>query len=370
YFGYDGIGPDAWCVRTWGDGGIYDHEIVYDKTGRVTAVTNSRGETTIYKMNAVGLVTEVIDPFGATTRYEYDPRTLQKTAEIDPLGNVTRYAYDARGNRVRVETPDGAVTTFEHDERFLDSPVRAVDPNGSEWRWQYDRFGRMTARAHPFGHWTRYEYEDGHLRRVTTPGGAVTELEYDDAGLVNRVVTPTGGELRLEHDRLGRIVKLVNLRGGVERRYYDAVGNLVRIEEPHGVVRHFAYDREQNLTRAADGLRDVAFTYTGYHKLHERHEAGTTIRFHYDTEDRLVAVENEAGERYELELDARGLVEVERGFDGFERRYTRDIAGRVTRCSRPADAPPSSATTPWVASRTSLTPTAPSSATATAPTAR
>ncbi|CAG0992165.1 hypothetical protein ARNL5_03324, partial [Anaerolineae bacterium] len=31
YFGYDGIGQEAWCVRTWGDGGIYDHVLAYDK---------------------------------------------------------------------------------------------------------------------------------------------------------------------------------------------------------------------------------------------------------------------------------------------------------------------------------------------------
>src|SRR5690606_31925122 len=179
YFGYDGIGQDAWCVRTWGDGGIYDHELTYDKVNKVTAVTNSLGQTTIYKMNLVNLVTDIVDPHGASTKLEYDPDTLQKTADVDELGHVTRYAYDARGNRVRVESPDGAVTTFEHDARFFDAPVRAVDPNGGEWRWQYDSFGRMTGRANPFGHWTRFEYEEGLLRRATTPGGATTTLEYD-----------------------------------------------------------------------------------------------------------------------------------------------------------------------------------------------
>lgn len=31
YFAYDGFGQDAYCVRTWGDGGIYDHITDYDK---------------------------------------------------------------------------------------------------------------------------------------------------------------------------------------------------------------------------------------------------------------------------------------------------------------------------------------------------
>jgi len=69
YFGYDGIGQDAWCVRTWGDGGIYDHELTYDKQSKVTVVTNSLGHTTTYRMDLVGTVTEVIDAHGACTKY-------------------------------------------------------------------------------------------------------------------------------------------------------------------------------------------------------------------------------------------------------------------------------------------------------------
>ena len=336
YFGYDGIGQGAYCIRTWGDGGIYDHEILYDKQGGTTCVTNSLGAVTTYRQNEIHCVTEVIDAHGGVTKYEYDPHSLQRTAETDALGHTTRWAYDRRGNTTRIEAPDGAVTTLEPHPRF-DAPVLAVDPNGGEWRWEYDDFGRIKGRANPFGHWTRYEYEDKRLARASTPGGAETALSYDDAGNVARVITATGAEVRFEHDRLGRVAKLVNPRGGVERRQYDALGNLMRVEEPHGVVRTFTYDKEQNLTRAVDSLRDISFTYAGYHRLHERLEAGTAIRFHYDTEDQLLAVENEHGERYRFDLDERGLVRSETGFDDFTRRYTRDAAGRVTQVDKPSD---------------------------------
>lgn len=335
YFGYDGIGQDAFCVRTWGDGGIYDHEILYDKQNKVTLVTNSLGHVTTYKMDLLGCVTEIIDPHGASTKYEYDARSLQRTAEIDVLGGATRYEYDDRGNRLRVEDPTGAVTTFEPHPRF-DGPVRATDPNGGVWQWDYDAFGRLKGSANPFGHWTRYEYAEGRLVSATTPGGARTELGYDASGNLAHVINPVGGETRFEHDRLGRLVKLVNARGGVERRLIDLAGNLLEVHLPHGVGRRFEYDRERNVTRAVDSLRDIAFGYTGYHRLHERREAGTTVRFHYDTEDQLVAVENEAGELYRFTLDARGLVHEETGFDDFTRRYTRDRAGRVTRVDKPS----------------------------------
>jgi YD repeat-containing protein len=55
-----------------------------------------------------------------------------------------------------------------------------------------------------------------------------------------------------------------------------------------------------------------------------REEGGTTIRFEHDTEDRLVAVVNEAGERYAFELDEAGRVRAETGFDGRRRWFRRD----------------------------------------------
>src|SRR5438105_13413688 len=97
YFEYDGLGEDAWCTRTWGDGGIYDHIIRYGKKQHITFVTNSLGHTTQYQMNQVGLVVKVVDPLGAETTYEYDPRSLRRTAETNPLGDKIRFKYDDRG---------------------------------------------------------------------------------------------------------------------------------------------------------------------------------------------------------------------------------------------------------------------------------
>lgn len=337
YFGYDGIGEDAWCIRTWGDGGIYDHSIAYDKKGKVTFVTNSLGHTTTYRMDIVGKVVEQIDPHGNVTSYEYDPSSLQPT-EVRGPGASARVAYDERGQVVRIEAADGGVTSAEYDPRFLDRPVLARSPNGHEWRWTYDAFARQTGRGNPHGHWTRYEYAEGLLRSVTTPGGAETRLEYGDHKLPVRITAAGGIELTVLRDRLGRLVFLQKPGGGVERREYDRAGNLTRVEDEEGFARRFEYDREQNLTRAADPLRDVSFTYTGLYRMHERIEAGTTVRVHYDTEDDVTSIENEAGEVYELERDARGLVVAERGFHGDEVRYGLDAAGHVTSVKRASGA--------------------------------
>jgi YD repeat-containing protein len=102
YFQYDGRGPAAWCVRTWGDGGIYDHEIDYDKYNKITTVTDSNLRVTRYDMSVDGLVVAIQAPNGGVTRYEHDERSFQVTAEIDPLGRATRRTYDDRGSLTSV----------------------------------------------------------------------------------------------------------------------------------------------------------------------------------------------------------------------------------------------------------------------------
>ena len=87
---------------------------------------------------------------------------------------------------------------------------------------------------------------------------------------------------------------------------------------------------------ARDQQHDVRFTYQGMGRVSSRTEAGTRVGFVYDTEERLIAIENEHGHVYRFQLDAAGRVEVESGFDGIRRQYQRDKAGRVTKVFRPA----------------------------------
>ncbi len=332
YFAYDGWGPMARCVRTWGDGGILDHVLTYDRENRRTIVTDSLGASTIYERNAFGLVTKVVDPRGKQTRYEYD-ENLRKTAEIDALGHATRYRYDERGNQIAEIGPDGATTKIQYDEH--NAPVWLRTPKGGEWRWSYDRVGRLVALVNPLGQATRYAYEAGQLRAIEDAVGRTTQLEHDGAGNLTAVVHPDGTRSQWRHDALGRVVSVIDAKGNVQRRILDAQGRVVRVDEPDGNVRVFEPDAEGNLLSARDRLRDFRFTYFGMGRVASRTIGGTTVRLEYDTEQRLTAVVNEKGHAYRFERDPTGKVLAEVGFDGMRRLYQRDAAGRVTKVFRP-----------------------------------
>ncbi len=339
YFAYDGHGQDAYCTRTWGDGGIYDHLISYDKVGKVTCVTNSLGHTTTYKMNIVGCVTEVIDALGGATKYEYDERTLWKVKETNAVGGETKWEHDARGNVVKTTGPDGAVVSVEYNDR--NRPIRAIDPVGGEWQWGYDDRGRVVGRIDSMNrrvqfHWRELGRGPKQLVALTDPKGQQTTLGYDDQGNLTSLRTPDGAESGWHYDAVGRCTEVIDVRGNAQHREYDALGRVLRVRERDGNTRDLTYDPEGNVVHARDAQADVRFTYKGLGRVATRKQAGTTVGFSYDTEERLVGITNEHGCVYRFDLGPTGQVDVEHGFDGVRRQYERDKVGRVTKVFRPA----------------------------------
>jgi len=332
YFAYDGFGEDAWCVRTWGDNGIYDHVISYDKQNHVTYVKNSLGHTTTYHMNVAGLVVKVVDPLGGETQYEYDPQTFQQTCETDPLGNITSNEYDERGNNVKITGPDGAVLSVKYDK--LGNPIEAIDAIDGKWSWEYETSGRLIKRINPLGETTTYQYSGKWLSGITDPMGGHTSLGYDSQGNLTRLRTADEAENSWDYDQLGRVIVAIDPKGNRQLRLLDLLGRVVKVQEPDGNLRRLQYDPEGNVVHAKDNQYDVKFAYSGMGRIRSRSEAGTTVQFAYDSEEKLIGIKNEHDYVYRFELDENGEVAVESGFDDVRRVYTRDVAGRVSSVQR------------------------------------
>ena len=60
-----------------------------------------------------------------------------------------------------------------------------------------------------------------------------------------------------------------------------------------------------------------------------------SVRLHYDTDEELTGVTNQAGERYRFYLDKAGRVDTEVTFSGQKQRYYYDKAGRTNRIVGP-----------------------------------
>lgn len=334
YFAYDGWGSDAYCVRTWGDGGIYDHVLDYSK-GKLTVVTNSLGQSRAYKLNPIGQVVEFVDARGASIKYEYDERSLKPTKVTDANGGVTSMAYDDRGNLLRLARPDQGEIELEYNQQRR--VVRLSDAQGAEYRFAYNTDGNLVQRWFPDGSTTQYGYLGNRLASVVDAVGARTAFALDPAGNIAACSGPNDKTTYYSADRLGRIVSVTDVDGNVSRNQYDLLGQLVRVQRPDGHSCEFEHDAEGAVVRARDSHSDVRFEYRGMGRLVARSEAGSSVRFEYDSEEQLTGIINQQGYVYRFELDQGGQVVEEIGFAGLRRRFRRDPGGRVTRIERPGE---------------------------------
>ncbi|NPC72041.1 MULTISPECIES: DUF6531 domain-containing protein [Corallococcus] len=332
YFQYDGRGSLSRCIRTWGDGGIHDHEIDYDVRNKKTVVSDSLGATTVYAFNLRNQVESVTDAHGGVTRHDYDPDTGGETLTEDPSGARTTKRYDSRGNLVEVIRPDGGALRLEYQG---DLPVRALDARGGEWRWSYSREGRLVEYSTPSGQRSRFGWEQGMLRWTEAAPGRRVDIDYDAQRNIAAVHLPTGAVQHYQADNLGRLVRVKNVREGVLRYRHDTEGRVVEAQSATTVTLRMVYDAEGNLVEVKDTTRHVRMGYGHYHRVVWRDEGDTRQSFEYDTEGRLSGMVNEAGERYAFILDAMGRVREEVGFDGSRHVFLRDAAGRITKTLSP-----------------------------------
>lgn len=332
YFRYDGAGPEARCIRTWGDEGIYDHKLYYDVVDRRTTVANSLGHEATYIGNENGLVVQFIDRRGGLHQTEYNAYN-EVLSEIDPLGNTTQYQYDERGNCLSTSLPDGA--EFKRTYNAADQLIVFLDVVGGQWQWTYDELGNLTSRTNPLGNTDRYDYAQGLLSCYTDEANQQTEILYDVNQEVRELRLSDGTASSWLRDGWGRARKLTDQRGNVQWREYDLLGRITTVNEPDGNVRRFTYDELNNVVRAQDRRQEVRYAYRGMGRLIRRVEAGTAVEFLHDTEEQLRAIVNEHGLAYRFELDGEGDVITEAGFDGLTRYYRRDVGGRVQELELP-----------------------------------
>jgi RHS repeat-associated protein len=331
YFIYDGSDSAARCVRTWGDGGIYDHVLTYDPKKRVTVVEDSLGNKTSYFASPAGLVEKIIDPLGGETKLKWD-KYSRKTLECDRHGRTTVRKYDDRGNLTEIAGADGSKSSFDYDQQ--NHLTRATDPNGNQWLQSWDSRGLLRRRVSPKGREWTYSYDERGLRTaIRAPSGARVEYQRNGRGEVVGLSDATGLVARLDRDLLGRVTALVDAMGNRTVYQYDRKSRLLKTTHPSGREESCAYDEQGNVSLFRDGNGGTTrIRCQGNRALAERVQAdGSTLRYQYDTEERLVGVVNERGERYELVRDPLGRIIKEIDYWGNARCYEYDPSGKSVR---------------------------------------
>jgi len=230
----------------------------YDKAGHIiTLIYYSPNGAQLkdfhYLYDAVGnRIEKVTDK--SVYRFAYDAES-QLTEVTDPQGGVTQYEYDSEHNRISVV--EAGITTA-YKTNILNQYVQVGDT-----KYSYDINGNMVEKRNP----TRtafFSYDlRGRLTQAVTADGETMSFEYDAFGQRTKKVTPEGsvsyvydarGNLLAEYDNNGEVIAvyvwgpagnpLMTVRSG-NRYYYvtDALGVICGVIDESGqIVEEYRYD--------------------------------------------------------------------------------------------------------------------------------
>lgn len=284
----------------------------YGGEDEVTSVSTG-GLDVEFVYDAIGNLTQVVDPNGRTWGFAFNNRGLA-TSSTDPLGRVTNFAYDVR-DRVSQATYPGGLGNVQVSYDGNGIATRRLHSDGVDLAYVLDAHGRLTAAP---GVTLGYDA----LHRVTSSNG-ITATRTPHVGQVATLVLAPGKTVTYAYDEAGRPLSVQDWVGGTTTFLYDAAGQITGIQRPNGVTTTYGYDGAGHVTSVAHGALgsialvrdDAGRALTATRNLPLATPPTSSASFAYDVASQV------AGYGY----DALG-----RRTSGAGRTYTWDLASRLT----------------------------------------
>ncbi len=321
-------GKAARCVRHWASFAQMDSRYIWADDGSVT-VHNADGSEEVYVHDEQARLVRKVEAGGAEhlKAYDDDGRLI---AEQDPLGAVTEYRYDEVGQLIALLPPDDEPTAYEYRNGHLHKRSRG----DAAWTYRRNAQGDITEQIDPDGHVTHYSRDaQGQLLAIRYPDNSRHVFTWNSLGQLIEEQLPDGGLRRFAYDALGRQIRRQDEQGAVTLYQWDRVGRLTQTTLPGGATRAFSYNAYGKVTAERDELGQVTrYEYADdLHLVSRRiNPDGTQLCYRYDNARLLLSeIENEVGEKYQLEYGANGLIQQETGFDGRRTAYAYDLNGHL-----------------------------------------
>ncbi len=245
----------------------------YDKLD-VAASRDRAGAVTLFTHNALGQLTEVLDPMGRLTRLDWcacgDLEGL-----LDPNGNLTSWFRDVQGRVVTKIFPGLTRTTTSYDGQG--QIKQQTDAMGQASQFAYDIVGNLLEESYPNAQVptpkVTFTYDPSFNRLSSvTDGTGLTSFTYNPitptptlgAGRLARVTGPLANSaIAYGYDELGRVVSR-SVNGVARTRVFDALGRVVKTTNTLGAFTT-AYDglTDRLLSLTYPSLQKTLYTYAG-----------------------------------------------------------------------------------------------------------
>ncbi|WP_422776208.1 RHS repeat-associated core domain-containing protein [Pseudomonas mediterranea] len=328
FWEWQGVGQAARCVRHWASFAQMDTRYSWGDDGSVTVRHLDGSEETYVHDDRARLVRKV-EPDGGEHLKAYDEQG-RLIAEQDPLGAVTEYHYDEVGRLVALIPPEDAPTSYEYRSGFLHARSRGK----AVWTYRRNDRGEVIEVIDPDQQRTRYAYDaHGQLLSIHYPDASEHRFTWNRLGQLTEETLPDASQRFFTYDALGRLLTRQDEHGGVTHYQWDAVGRLLQTTLPTGATRAWTYNAYGKVISERDEQgRVTRYEYADdLHLVSRRlNPDGSTLRYRYDSARLLLTeIENESGEKYQLDYTPSGLIRQQIGFDGQRTAYAYDLNGHL-----------------------------------------
>jgi RHS repeat-associated protein len=327
YWQYDNSGK---CIYTCGDEGLLEGSFQYNKDH--TIVTDPAGLKEILYYNAAYKPIQIIDALGNSKYFKYSDKG-QLIEEVDEEGFTTKYGYDGNGSLVKTTLPDGSSYTNIYDAEIR--LLLSVDPMGNTNQRVYKE-ARLISLRNASGEISDFIYNEENLvSKIINAEGEETFLQYDGDYNLIQLTLPDSRITQWHYNAFGECIEVINPLGKKQQFDYDRLGRLTEVRLPNKEIIDLKYDAYDNVLQANSLHTKIKYSYTPLGNIKSREEKGVRVTFDYDKQERLLALSNEKGDKYNFFRNERGDITKEVSFDGITKFYNRDKAGKVVKVKRP-----------------------------------
>ena len=360
YFTGPSTGGD---INTKGGFGGYRES---EKHGAAGSVDPAPDLTTRYRVNALGMTTQRIDPKGFVYDYEYND-LAELTREIEPAVTVrndeqvryeTRYIYDGAGNQAMTRRSnidlDGSVptngfidrsTSYDAINNQLSSRVEVNEQDNDDLitRYAYDRNDQLAVVQKPEGNRTFHIYDERRLLYktfygISRPTGLDSPAESYDGPKPRTVLDgPTFVGLQIyTYDARRNSVRTRDGRGNFVDDFFDFYNRRIATSDQNGNGMTYEYDDASNVLTTEGGAVDKAAgvitevferTYQRYDEIGRSYQRALDIDL---TTGERTAVDPDDGQNssYPTRFDPGSRVVTEFDAEGNPTSYDYDAADR------------------------------------------
>jgi RHS repeat-associated protein len=254
-----------------------------------------------YQYNAIGKVTQEIDPLGRETDYTYATNNIdlmtvnqvngsgndllssanynnqhEPLMTTDASGQSTHYSYYPNGEVHTVTNAKSQVTTYAYTNNYLTSITGPVA--GATTTFTYDGYGRVRTITDSQGYTTTTDYDAmDRPTLITYPDSTTSQMTYQNL------------DLQLSKDRLGRLT----------RYFYNSIRQLVEVLDPLGHITTSNWSLSAGLSSVVDASgRVTSWQYDSQNRpVQKTFPDSTSVKTAYEmTTSRIKSVTDNNGQ--------------------------------------------------------------------------